>query len=96
MSDIMIPTMLFWENGNDWYGSKGNARFYIKPVTRETEGEEPDEQILTVELWRGPFEKALSEILDTTSFPMSEEGLAQVVEWLEGKAAELNKTEEEQ
>lgn len=90
MNDIMIPTLLFWENGNDWYGSKGNARFYIKPVTRETEGNQPDQQILEVELWRGPFEKALSEILETASFPMSDEGLAQTVAWLEERAVELN------
>lgn len=90
MNDIMIPTLLFWENGNDWYGSKGSARFYIKPVTCETEGDQPDQKALEVELWRGPFEKALSEILETVSFPLSDEGLAQIVTWLEKKAAELN------
>ena len=91
MNDIMIPTMLFWENGNDWYGSKGNARFYIKPVTKETPDDQPDQQVLTVELWHGPYTKSLSEILETTEFPLSEEGLVQVVDWLEGKAAEMNK-----
>ncbi len=90
MNDIMIPTLLFWENGNDWYGSKGNARFYIKPVTQEMEGDQPDQHTLEVELWRGPYEKALSEILETASFPLSDEGLAQIVAWLENKAVELN------
>ena len=32
---IEIPTLLFWENGNTWYGSKGQARFFIQPVTHE-------------------------------------------------------------
>lgn len=90
MNDIMIPTLLFWENGNDWYGSKGNARFYIKPVTHEMPEDQPDTQTLEVELWRGPFEKALSEILETASFPLSEAGLDETVAWLEQKATELN------
>ena len=30
MSEHMeMPTLLFWENGNVWYGSKGNTRFFI-------------------------------------------------------------------
>lgn len=90
MNEILIPTMLFWENGNTWYGSKGQARFYIEPITVETEGEEPDRKELKIELWRGPMTKELSEILETVSFPMTEDGLQQVVDWLEGKAAEMN------
>lgn len=90
MNEIFIPTMLFWENGNTWYGSKGEARFYIEPFTVETEGDAPDEKRLKIELWRGPMTKDLSEILETTDFPMTEEGLTQVVDWLEGKASELN------
>ena len=90
MNEIMIPTMLFWENGNSWYGSKGNCRFYIEPGTRETPEDQPDQQVLTVEIWHGPKTKSLSEILDTNEFPLSEEGLQQVVDWLEGKAAEMN------
>lgn len=85
MSDIFIPTLLFWENGNTWYGSKGNARFYVKPVKHE-EGE----TTLEAELWRGPLTKELSEILDTASFPRSDEGLSQLTDWLEKKAEDLN------
>ena len=32
LSPIEIPTMLFWENGNTWYGSKGEARFSSVPL----------------------------------------------------------------
>ena len=35
MDHIEIPTQLFWENGNSWYGSLGNARFFIKPEAPE-------------------------------------------------------------
>ena len=40
LSPIEIPTMLFWENGNTWYGSKGEARFFIPPSSPE-DGEAP-------------------------------------------------------
>ena len=26
MSDIFIPTLSFWENGNTWYGNRGLAK----------------------------------------------------------------------
>ena len=85
MSDIYIPTLLFWENSNTWYGSKGEARFYIRPV-KPDEGE----PTLEAELWRGPLTKELSEILETASFPLSEEGLGRLTAWLEEKAVQLN------
>ena len=88
----MIPTMLFWENGNTWYGSKGSARFFIRPVKREPPEDSPDGQAgtdLEIELWKGPLTKALSEVIATAAFPLSEEGLSQAADWLEGRAAEL-------
>ena len=42
MNDIYIPTMLFWENGNTWYGSKGPARFFIQPVKHEPPEGDPE------------------------------------------------------
>lgn len=88
LKPIEIPTLLFWENGNSWYGSKGLARFFIKPETPEG----ADAPQLTVQLWRGPLCMDLSEILDTANFPVSEEGLAQTVEWLEEQAKTLNES----
>ena len=80
MSEIFIPTMLFWENGNTWYGSLGNARFYIAP----------QEEQLHVQLWRGELTKELSEIEEEIDFPLSEEGLEQMTAWLEARSAEIN------
>jgi len=94
LNDILIPTMLFWENGNTWYGSKGLARFFIKPVKHEPPENEPEASshtTLDVELWRGPLTRELSEILDTASFPLSEEGLEELVHWLEEQAVLLNR-----
>lgn len=93
MNNIEIPTMLFWENGNTWYGSKGLARFFIQPIKHEPPEDDPEgtaHTTLEVELWRGPLTKSLSEIIATASFPLSEEGLSQTTAWLEERAAELN------
>lgn len=84
MSEIFIPTMLFWENGNTWYGSLGNARFYIAP----------QEEQLHVQLWRGELTKELSEIEEEIDFPLSEEGLEQMTAWLEARSAEINHAKE--
>ena len=85
MNNIEIPTLLFWENGNSWYGRWGNARFFIKPE-RSEDGSETQ---LNIQFWRGPLTMELSEILSTASFPMSEKGLCQIVSWLDEQTTEL-------
>jgi len=85
MPRIYIPTILFWENGNAWYGSDGAARFYVRPAATE---EGP--RLLEAELWRGPLEKEQSEILAAESFPLSEDGLLALTAWLEAWSARLN------
>ena len=93
MNKIFIPTLLFWENGNTWYGSFGQARFFIQPVKIAPPEDRPEGQACTelqIQLWRGPFTKDLSEIIATAAFPLSEEGLIQTTDWLEAQAAQLN------
>ncbi|OUQ81657.1 hypothetical protein [Flavonifractor sp. An100] len=92
MNEILIPTLLFWKNGNTWYGSKGNARFFIQPVTPPQQEEQPTtpDPVLQAELWPGPLCKELSQVIATASFPLSEEGLGQLTQWLEEQAAPLN------
>ena len=80
MEALFIPTLSFWENGNSWYGSLGQARFFIQPQ----EGQ------LTVQLWKGPLTKEFSEILAEASFSLSPEGLDQLTAWLNQQAEELN------
>ena len=78
MSEIFIPTMLFWENENTWYGSLGSTRFYIAPQ----EGQ------LHVQLWRGQLTKELSEIEEEVDFPLSEDGLGEMTAWLEQRSTQ--------
>lgn len=86
MTNIEIPTLLFWENGNSWYGSSGSARFFIRPETPEG-AEEPR---LFVRLWKGPLTMSLSEIIASADFPVTQDGLAQTTAWLEEQADTLN------
>ena len=85
MNNIEIPTLLFWENGNSWYGSSGGCRFFIRPEAPE----EGQEKRLKIQFWRGPLSMALSEIIASAAFPVTEEGLAQTTAWLEEQAARL-------
>ena len=85
MNHIEIPTLLFWENGNSWYGSLGNTRFFIKPESPEGEGRR-----LSIQVWRGPLSMELSEVIAAADFPVTEEGLARTAAWLEERAAEMN------
>ena len=72
MQDIYIPTLLFWENGNSWYGSCGQARFFVRPVREKgEEGQEAPPPRLEAELWRGLLTRELSEILERAAFPLS-------------------------
>ena len=80
MESVFIPTMSFWENKNSWYGSLGQARFFIQP----------QEDALQVQLWRGPLTRELSEILEETAFPLTEDGLERLAGWLNQRAASLN------
>lgn len=84
MGHIELPTLLFWENGNSWYGSLGGTRFFVEPEVSGGAGE----RRLAVRVWRGPLEMARSETFATAVFPVTEEGLEQAASWLEERANE--------
>ena len=81
MSDqIFIPTLSHWEYGNEWSGDRGRARFLITPA----EGQ------MNAEMWLGPMSREFVEPELTASFPISEEGTAEMTRWLLDSAAQLN------
>ena len=83
MESIQIPTLLFWENGNSWFGSLGRMRFFARPEQFEgTEGKQ-----LAVQVWRGPLAMEHSQVLASAAFPVTEEGLVRAAAWLEEQAA---------
>ena len=91
-----IPTYSYWFNDNSWYGSLGQARFFIKPTVLEKEDpDDPDEPVrirLDVQLWKGPLTLELSQVLATQDFLLleasAEDDLNAMARWLAEQAAE--------
>ena len=78
--NLFLPTLSHWEYGNEWSGERGNARFFIQPA----EGQ------MTVEMWPGPMSREFVEPQLTASFPISEEGIQAMKQWLLASAAQIN------
>lgn len=67
-----IPRIYYFESKNTFTGSRGNFNFKIVP-----DGE------LKVSTWHGFINSALATIEHEASFPISEEGHTQMVQWLD-------------
>jgi hypothetical protein len=78
--NLHLPTLSHWEYGNPWSGERGRARFQIKVA----EGQ------MLAEVWRGPMARAFVEPEMTQTFPVSEEGIEVMRDWLMESAARLN------
>ena len=88
MIDIYIPTLLTFANNNIFTGSCGNMRFRIVPNITMATPKEVDmaASSMTAEIWRGEKCYELSEVEQTQTFPMSEEGRQAMKTWLEENA----------
>lgn len=80
---ITLPTLGHFLNGNGWLGSAGLLRFQI---------EKPQEGEMTAVLWQGPFSRPYAQELERQTFPVTEEGLVAVTQYLNGKAQAVNET----
>lgn len=78
---ISLPTLSHFQNGNGWLGSSGLMRFQI---------EKPAEGEMTAVLWQGPFSRPYAQELERQTFPVTEEGLTAVTEYLNAKAQAVN------
>ena len=85
MAEIYIPTLLTFANNNIFTGSCGNMRFRIAPNIVMATPKEVDmaASSMFVEIWRGEKCYDLSEMEQSQTFPMSEEGRTALLEWLE-------------
>ena len=88
MAEIYIPTLLTFANDNVFTGSYGNMRFRIAPVIVKSTPKEVDMEASTIfaEIWRGEKCYELSEMEQSQTFPMSEEGRQAMKAWLEENA----------
>lgn len=81
---IFLPTLPHWQFGNDWTGSKERMRFYIKPVEIEAEDGGKHRELLA-EVWHEDVCRELATVLDSQTFPCTQEGLDAVTGWLTQK-----------
>ncbi|MBQ3356540.1 MAG: hypothetical protein IJG45_05420 [Oscillospiraceae bacterium] len=88
MAEIFIPTLHTFVNENVFTGSCGQLRFRVAPQVVMATKKEADLSASTIlcELWYGEKCYELSEIAGQRSFPMSEEGRAEMKAWLESRA----------
>lgn len=83
LKPITLPSLSHFLNGNGWLGSAGLMRFQI---------EKPADGEMTAVLWQGPFSRPYAQEIERQAFPVSDEGLAAVLDYLNAKAQALNET----
>lgn len=87
MEDLFIPTLHTFAMKNLFTGSYGMLRFRIKPdVVMATPKEVDFEQsTMSVEYWHGLYCYEKSEMEGSETFPLTEEGRQQMLNWLKSK-----------
>ncbi len=87
MSALWLPVFHHFENGNIFTGSLGPFRYKITPnvVMSASNPKEVDHPASSIkaEYWHGPLSYEFSEIEGEKTFPMSPEGRADLLSWLE-------------
>ena len=84
MAEMFIPTLHSFAMENIFTGSVGVFRFRLVPNVVKANPKEVDfsASTITAQFWHGPFCYEKSTMEGEKSFPMSEEGRAEMVEWL--------------
>ena len=85
MKEVFIPTLHTFAMDNSFTGSCGMFRYLIKPTVVKLTDKEVDMagSSITAEFWHGIYCYEKSEVEDTKTFPMSEEGRLEMKAWLE-------------
>ena len=87
MSALWLPVFHHFENGNIFTGSLGPFRYKITPnvVMSASNPKEVDHPASSIkaEYWHGPLSYGFSDIEGEKTFPMSPEGRADLLSWLE-------------
>lgn len=85
MKEIYLPTLHWFAMTNPFSGSCGEFRFMAKPEVVMATAKEVDFEASSIhaEFWHGPNCYELSTMEGERTFPMSEEGRAELKRWLE-------------
>ncbi len=85
---IYLPTLHSFANQNIFTGSCGALRFRIEPqVVMAGKEADLEQSSMVAELWHGELCYELSRMEAQKTFPMSEEGRAELLAWLEANIA---------
>ena len=74
MAEIYVPNYMSFNNDNTFLGSYEGLRFKLTPNVEAQE--------IQAEYWYGPLCYELSEMDGQRTFPMSDEGIAEMTDWL--------------
>ena len=87
MSELFIPTLHTFAMNNIFTGSCGAFRFRAAPQVVKKNAKEVDMEASSIhaEFWHGPFCYEKSQMEGEETFPMTEEGRAAMIAWLESK-----------
>lgn len=87
MDNFFIPTLHTFAMNNIFTGSFGALRFKITPNIQKKTPKEVDFESSTIlaEYWHGMFCYEKSTIEGQNTFPLSEEGRLEMLEWLKNQ-----------
>ena len=87
MQDLFLPTLHTFENENIWNGSYQNVRFRVTPSVTMLDAHEVNNAAssMKVEYWTGQFCYEKSTMEDEAVFPLTEDGLEAMRQWIKEK-----------
>ena len=87
MEELFIPTLHTFAMKNLFTGSYGNLRFRIRPDVVMATPKEVDfaQSTMFVEYWHGLYCYEKSEMEGSETFPLTEEGRAEMIRFLESR-----------
>lgn len=85
MAEYFMPVLSHFQNENPWSACVGRLQYWITPVIPKDENKKPvfDGATLAVQVWEGPWERELSTMEETKTFPLTDEGIAAIPAYLE-------------
>jgi hypothetical protein len=85
VAEIFLPTLHTFAMKNTFTGSSGLFRFRAKPnvVMKTAKEVDFEASTITAEYWHGIFCYEKSQMEDERTFPLTEEGRAEMKAWLE-------------
>ena len=87
MEELFIPTLHTFAMKNLFTGSYGSLRFRIRPDVVMATTKEVDfaQSTMFVEYWHGLYCYEKSEMEGSETFPLTEEGRAEMIRFLESR-----------